>query len=465
MRGDLLAAMSGEPETMVLLDGYFFGELSVPHKELLYVLDAGVNVVGAASMGALRAAEMHRFGMVGVGTVYDWYDRGIIDGDDEVAVLHLPHDLGYKAVTIALVEVRIALASLTQQGIIGSEEHDTVLAAVKELPFIERTPSRISTIAAEHLREAGRSALRLLLDSCGIKERDAIQGLDRAREPIEVKARMQRPTVFVRHWCEDFMQPPSALGQLNATYRQGWNVCQLFHDEVPHFLAELRLRQLAATAAERAGLTPLSSRIESIEAALQYECEARHGCRLLPAREIREEALIQALAGVAVDAFGSREHAGDWLAAKYGLRPSDGHRALMELHASQFGLLTIWAQVRAFTVSTALVPSLELARAVNEVHEPFQRWSGGGRISSDDLIEVAAEIWSCTADEVPAARAGRGLLPSHGFSYGFAEVLQWVAAAERLPRPVNDYAAKKSELRFTPLRYPVTLPLGEVEYR
>jgi hypothetical protein len=40
---------------------------AVLHKEILWAMDRGVGVSGAASMGALRAAELHWYGMVGVG--------------------------------------------------------------------------------------------------------------------------------------------------------------------------------------------------------------------------------------------------------------------------------------------------------------------------------------------------------------------------------------------------------------
>jgi hypothetical protein len=53
-------------------------------------MEQGVHVFGAASMGALRAAEMHSLGMVGIGTIFQWYRDGKIVADDEVAVRHGP---------------------------------------------------------------------------------------------------------------------------------------------------------------------------------------------------------------------------------------------------------------------------------------------------------------------------------------------------------------------------------------
>ena len=68
----------------VFVDGYFGNVPSVWHKEILFALSSGVEVSGAASLGALRAAELHRFGMIGIGCIYRAFRRGIWTDDDEV---------------------------------------------------------------------------------------------------------------------------------------------------------------------------------------------------------------------------------------------------------------------------------------------------------------------------------------------------------------------------------------------
>ncbi len=56
--------------TLLLIDGYFHQVPSVQHKEILYALHQGLAVFGCSSMGALRAAELADFGMVGIGRVF-----------------------------------------------------------------------------------------------------------------------------------------------------------------------------------------------------------------------------------------------------------------------------------------------------------------------------------------------------------------------------------------------------------
>jgi len=57
----------------------------------------GIHVFGAASIGALRAAELDVFGMRGIGDIYEAFRDGLLEDDDEVAVLHGPEELGYAA--------------------------------------------------------------------------------------------------------------------------------------------------------------------------------------------------------------------------------------------------------------------------------------------------------------------------------------------------------------------------------
>ncbi|MFG2439695.1 TfuA-like protein [Streptomyces sp. NPDC048508] len=84
--GDLIADALRDGDTVVLIDGVYHQAPALRHKEILAAMGRGVRVIGAASIGALRAAELAPFGMLGVGAVYTAYAQGKITGDDEVAV-------------------------------------------------------------------------------------------------------------------------------------------------------------------------------------------------------------------------------------------------------------------------------------------------------------------------------------------------------------------------------------------
>lgn len=110
--GDVLRlALSRRPPARIaIVDGYFERMAAVWHKEILVAMDRGIEVWGAASMGALRAAELAPFGMRGVGTIWRAFAKGTLVADDEVAVTHLPAEYGYRATTDALVNLRDGIA-------------------------------------------------------------------------------------------------------------------------------------------------------------------------------------------------------------------------------------------------------------------------------------------------------------------------------------------------------------------
>lgn len=138
-RGDLLSETWSPDDTAVIIDGYYREKLAVGHKEILWLIDEGVHVVGAASMGALRAAELSPYGMSGAGTVFDMYATGEVDGDDEVAVLHGPADLGYPAGTVALVNLRYGCREGARTGRIPAEAGERIVRTAKAMPFAHRT--------------------------------------------------------------------------------------------------------------------------------------------------------------------------------------------------------------------------------------------------------------------------------------------------------------------------------------
>lgn len=134
------------PSAIAIIDGYFHEVPSVWHKEILWALDQGIPVHGAASMGALRAAELDIYGMEGHGKIYQAFKEGLyppygescFEDDDEVAVIHGPADLGYPALSEALVDIRETLARANEAGVIEAEERDQLAMAFKALGYRER---------------------------------------------------------------------------------------------------------------------------------------------------------------------------------------------------------------------------------------------------------------------------------------------------------------------------------------
>ncbi|MFK0687706.1 TfuA-like protein [Mesorhizobium sp. IMUNJ 23033] len=108
-RGDIYRAAAAGARMIGLIDGCFRTVPSVLHKEILWALNGGCAVFGAASMGAIRAAELYPCGMIGIGAIFHDFVSGRITRDDEVAIEHGPAELGFPQTSEALINIRYTL--------------------------------------------------------------------------------------------------------------------------------------------------------------------------------------------------------------------------------------------------------------------------------------------------------------------------------------------------------------------
>jgi len=445
-RGDLLAAVSGmggRPRTIVLLDGYYFNVPAVPHKEILYALDAGVRVIGAASLGALRAVELETLGMIGVGTIFDAYRSGVLDGDDEVALLHAPAENGYRPLTVALVELRHVVDQRTAAGAFPVDAGRRLIAAVKALSFLDRHPSKIAELARDEMEEDAARDLVRRVESAGLKQSDARKAIELAlEETTAAEIRSRPPTGYIHFYKEAYLRCPPA-GADRPSLQRAWRMAQLFHPEAAAFVREIRLRALLAAATVRHGITVPIDRVESRAAELRRRHHDLWGETFLPAPEYLEEARFHILAEATLV---EKQPMLDALAKSLGLTGADPE-ALLSLMTGGPESIPAWWLVRAFSLRPAFRAAVETAEAAAEVHRCFLRWAGGARVLEDDLQAIAAALWSCPVERVGAEATRRWLYPSSSLSEGLRDALELVAAAERLPRAINEYPEKREALR------------------
>ena len=161
-QGDIVSVLRAHrPSAIGLIDGVFLNVLSVWHKELLLALNDGVALYGAASMGALRAAECAPFGMVGLGRIYEAFATGDLSRDDEVAVAHATAEFGYRTLSEPLVNLRFNLDDAAAAGVIPSDLASALIEEAAELYFPDRCWQRL--LASSLLSDAQRAELKAYL--------------------------------------------------------------------------------------------------------------------------------------------------------------------------------------------------------------------------------------------------------------------------------------------------------------
>jgi len=175
-QGDIYVATLEKPAVISIVDGYFEGHPSVWHKEVLWALSQGIHVVGAASMGALRAAELDSFGMVGLGRIYRWYRDREIEDDDEVALIHAPEEMKFRPLSLAMVNVRATCSRAVELNVLTTETSDTIIKLAKETFYKERTWGNLEIKAGGECSDADelKTAMGwLALNEIDQKELDA----------------------------------------------------------------------------------------------------------------------------------------------------------------------------------------------------------------------------------------------------------------------------------------------------
>jgi hypothetical protein len=184
-QGDVLRAAQERPYAIAIIDGYFERVPAVWHKEILWALSQRIHVCGAASMGALRAAELASFGMRGFGRIFSAFHSGTLEDDDEVAVAHGDASTGFRASSTALVNIRATLQQALERGLMDESQLARLLALAKRTFYPDRSYRRLLAQAeAAGILGAGSAALRDFVTTHALdqKRSDAIELLRALRE-------------------------------------------------------------------------------------------------------------------------------------------------------------------------------------------------------------------------------------------------------------------------------------------
>jgi hypothetical protein len=280
-QGDVYRAARLRPRAIGIVDGYFDGVAAVWHKEILWAMGQGIHVFGSASMGALRAAELHEFGVRGVGRIFAAYRAGEWEDDDEVAVLHGPLETGYVALSEALANIRATLDEARQAGIIAEATRRELVRLAKERFYQERTWEHVFADAA-----AGVSAdeLRRLRDWLPVgridqKRRDALEMIAAMREFLAADPPPMEPA-FSFEWTDMWDMALPAMAARGLTPGDGIDDGRVL-DELrldPAAFAATRQRALLRRLARQGGGS-------SAGPALRRDAERRLRLRLgLPRR-------------------------------------------------------------------------------------------------------------------------------------------------------------------------------------
>jgi TfuA protein len=179
-KGDFLRfTMPADGLTVVgLVDGYFLQDYPPsPIEVYQLIMRKNTVVIGSASLGALRAVELEKFGMIGVGKIFELYKNGIVNADDEVAVTFTEEPQSLQSE--AMIDIRFNLFIAKRKGIIDEITKKTIARVAKSVYFPYRNYEDIldKTKNMHPELEHGLESFRVYIrnNRRSLKEKDAIR--------------------------------------------------------------------------------------------------------------------------------------------------------------------------------------------------------------------------------------------------------------------------------------------------
>ena len=120
------------------IDGVFLQDYPPTPIEVYHLARKnGVLLAGAASLGALRAVELEKFGMIGIGKIFQLYKTGKLNADDEVAVTFASEG-DYQLQSEAMIDIRYNLYLAHKKGFISEKAKSLLVKLAKEIYFPHR---------------------------------------------------------------------------------------------------------------------------------------------------------------------------------------------------------------------------------------------------------------------------------------------------------------------------------------
>lgn len=254
-QGDVFRALADRPRVIVLVDGVFESVPSVWHHELLAAHAAGVHVLGASSMGALRSAELPGV-VTGVGEIARRFASGEWNDDALVALLHADAEHGFRPMTLPWVNAWATARAAHRAGLFGAARRRQLVDAATRVFYQSRTWR--SVLDATGWPEVLRQRVLEFVRSHGVdlKADDARAALDAAtRVGPRRAARPFHASSFVRR---------QRLAQVNPERLAAWQALP----EARALADDGTRRLLLAGFARIAAIEPPEARVRAFAARL-----------------------------------------------------------------------------------------------------------------------------------------------------------------------------------------------------
>ncbi len=176
---DLLADIRSGFHVVVIVDGVFHQMSAVSPSEIMVALRRGLLVYGCSSMGALRAAELHPYGMRGHGAIYEWIRRSSAFRDDYPGQIFAVEGSQLRPLSFTYVDFAFGIRRLLARRRIDRPSFAYLERTVRRLYYPDRTLPALARILLRRRPELVPAVEYMLTKMPSQKSLDAVETLRR----------------------------------------------------------------------------------------------------------------------------------------------------------------------------------------------------------------------------------------------------------------------------------------------
>jgi hypothetical protein len=137
-KGDLLGDMKKRYNVVAIIDGVFHQSPAVSCGEIMDALRSGLRIYGSSSMGALRASELDRYGMIGHGKIYEYIKSEPFFRDDYLGQVYHAVPGPFRLNSVPYIDFHFSLLRLLASHRMSRGEFDLLTSVYRDLHYTER---------------------------------------------------------------------------------------------------------------------------------------------------------------------------------------------------------------------------------------------------------------------------------------------------------------------------------------
>ena len=137
-RGDIWRDIKNRTHVVLIIDGKFHHNLPVSINEIMDGLRCGIAIYGSSSMGALRAAELYPYGMVGHGKIFEFIKNDRYFRDDYLGQTFIEDKGVPREFSQSYIDLYFNMEALLLAHKISRVTFDAVTSLYRDLPYPSR---------------------------------------------------------------------------------------------------------------------------------------------------------------------------------------------------------------------------------------------------------------------------------------------------------------------------------------